>query len=75
MMLPVCECNPNRSSSLGPIRKWRAVLPAAPQVAQKGARAMVKVFTDLQASAGDVRSWYGVGLEPTIGLVGFPAYT
>jgi hypothetical protein len=43
------------------------------QVALKGARPMVKVYTDLQASTADVRSWYGVGLEPTIGLVGTPS--
>ena len=42
------------------------------QVTRKGARPMVKLYTDLHASAADVRSWYGVGLEPTIGLVGFP---
>jgi len=39
------------------------------QVAIKGSRAMVKVYTDLQVSLEDVQSWYGVGLEPTIGLV------
>lgn len=39
------------------------------QVAIKGSRAMVKVYTDLQASVEDVQSWYGVGLEPAIGLV------
>lgn len=41
----------------------------AVQVAIKGSRAMVKVYTDLQASVADVQSWYSVGLEPIIGLV------
>ena len=47
-------------------------LPCGAQVAQKGARALVKFYTDLQASVADVRSWYGVGLEPIIALVRCP---
>jgi len=43
--------------------------PMLMQVSLKGARALVKVFTDLQASAEDIQSWFSVGLEPTIGLV------
>lgn len=39
------------------------------QVAIKGSRAMVKVYTDLQVAVEDVQSWYSVGLEPIIGLV------
>ena len=39
------------------------------QVSLKGARALIKVFTDLQASVEDVQSWFSVGLEPVIGLV------
>ena len=39
------------------------------QVSLKGARALIKVFTDLQASVEDVQSWFSVGLEPIIGLV------
>ena len=35
----------------------------------KGARALVKVYTDLQAAVEDVQSWFSVGLEPVIGLV------
>ena len=42
---------------------------AARQVSLKGARALIKVFTDLQASVEDVQSWFSVGLEPIIGLV------
>lgn len=39
------------------------------QVALKGARALIKVFTDLHASVEDIQSWFSVGLEPVIGLV------
>ncbi len=42
---------------------------AVHQVSLKGARALIKVFTDLQASLEDVQSWFSVGLEPIIGLV------
>lgn len=39
------------------------------QVAIKGSRAMVKVYTDLQVSVQDVQSWYSVGLEPVVALL------
>ena len=39
------------------------------QVSLKGARALIKVFTDLQVSVEDIQSWFSVGLEPVIGLV------
>ena len=42
---------------------------AARQVSLKGARALIKVFTDMQASVEDIQSWFSVGLEPIIGLV------
>ena len=45
------------------------------QVAIKGSRAMVKVYTDLQVAVEDVQSWYSVGLEPIIGLVRPPTCT
>lgn len=49
---------------------WQASdLCGVEQVSLKGARALVKVFTDLQASLEDVQSWFSVGLEPIIGLV------
>ena len=35
----------------------------------KGARALIKVYTDLQAAVEDVQSWFSIGLEPVIGLV------
>ena len=40
----------------------------------KGARALVKVYTDLQAAVEDVQSWFSVGLEPVIGLVSLPCF-
>ena len=39
------------------------------QVSIKGARALIKVYTDLQAAVEDLQSWFSVGLEPVIGLV------
>ena len=39
------------------------------QVSIKGARALIKVYTDLQAAVEDIQSWFSVGLEPVIGLV------
>ena len=40
----------------------------------KGARALIKVYTDLQAAVEDVQSWFSVGLEPVIGLVSLSCF-
>ena len=51
------------------VRDSSGLTLVAVQVSLKGARALIKVFTDLQASVEDVQSWFSVGLEPIIGLV------
>lgn len=38
-------------------------------VALKGARALIKVYTDLKAAVDEPRVCYSMGLEPTIALV------
>lgn len=35
----------------------------------KGTRALIKVYTDIKLDAENPRVWYGMGLEPVIGLV------
>lgn len=36
---------------------------------QKGSRALIKIYTNMKVEAESPRVWYGMGLEPVIGLV------
>ena len=35
----------------------------------KGSRALIKIYTDIKVVADGPRVWYGMGLEPIIGMV------
>ncbi len=67
----MCLCGRNVSAGRFPesTKDDSNLISVVMQVSLKGARALIKVFTDLEASVEDVQSWFSVGLEPIIGLV------
>lgn len=57
---------PRQTRRLMPVGLYRTVeIPFTP----KGSRALIKVYTNMKLGADNPRVWYGMGLEPIIGLV------